>query len=116
MIAFLLLAASASAGPVLHSAEARSAAYRECIAAEHRRRPAATVVEIGRGVCARARSRLVAGVRDHVSYGWAATARTDGQARRLRAHMKQEAQSQVAAFEVKLQAWLAAKGNGLGSR
>jgi hypothetical protein len=107
MIAFLLLAATApSAGPVLYSAEARSIAYRGCIAAEHKRRPTATAAEIGRTACARARSRLVAGVRDHVSYGWAATAKTAGQARRLRAHMKLEAETEVSAFEAKLQAWL----------
>lgn len=111
MIALLLAVAAASPGPVLYSAQARSIAYRDCIAAERRRRPAA-VAEIGRRACARERSRLVAGVRDHVSFGWAATARTPGQARRLRAHMKLEAESQVAAFEGKLQAWLAGTKGG----
>jgi hypothetical protein len=107
MIALLLLAsASASPEPVLYSAEARSIAYRDCIAAGHGKRPAATVAEIGHSACARARSRLVAGVREHVSFGWAATAKTEGQARRLREQMKREAESQVAAFESKLQAWL----------
>ncbi|HEX6377109.1 MAG TPA: hypothetical protein VFZ91_15465 [Allosphingosinicella sp.] len=107
MIALLLLAAAASSpGPVLHSAEARSIAYRDCIAAERRRRPAAaTVVEIGRAACARARSRLVARVRDHVSYGWAATAKTDGQVRRLRAHMRLAAEEEVTRFEARLQTW-----------
>lgn len=110
MIAALLLAAATAAppGPVLHSAEARSLAYRECVAAEHGRRPA-TVADIGRRACARTRSRLVEGVREHISFGWAATAKTDGQLRRLRAHMKQEAESQVATFEGKVQAWLAAQ-------
>ena len=118
MIALLLLAATAaSPGPIMHSAEARSVAYRDCIAAEHVRGPgAATVVEIGRRACARERSKLVEGARDYVSYGWAATAKTDGQARRLRAHMKLEAESQVAAFEGKLQAWLAGTENAGGSR
>jgi hypothetical protein len=106
MIALLLLAAAASPGPVLHSAQAPSTAYRDCVAAEHKRRPA-PVIEIGRHACAGARSRLVERIRDHVSFGWAATAKTDGQARRLRAHMKQEAESQVAGFEGKLQEWLA---------
>ncbi|MEA3064062.1 MAG: hypothetical protein QOJ27_497 [Sphingomonadales bacterium] len=107
MIAWLLLAAaSASPGPVLYAAEARSIAYRDCVAAGHAKRPAATMAEIGRAACARSRSRLVAGVREHVSFGWAATARTERQARRLRAQMKLEAESQVAAFEDKLQAWL----------
>ena len=107
MIALLLLAASSPA-PVLYSAETRSNAYRDCIAAEHKRRPAAaTVAEIGGKACARARSRLVAEVRAQVSFGWAATAKTKGQARRLRAHMRQEAESRVVAFEGKLQAWLA---------
>jgi hypothetical protein len=108
MSALLLLAlASASQTPVLYAAEARSIAYRDCVAAGHGRRPDATVEEIGRAACARARSRLVARVRDYISFGWAETARTDGQARRLRAHMKAEAESQVAAFDGKLQAWLA---------
>jgi hypothetical protein len=107
MIAFLLLAAaSASSGPVLYSAEARSIAYRDCIAAGHAKRPAATMAEIGRAACARARSRLVAGVREHVSFGWAATARTDRQARGLREQMKLEAEAQVAAFEARLRTWL----------
>jgi hypothetical protein len=106
MIALLLAAAALSPPPVLYSAEARSIAYRDCIAAGRERRPAATVAEIGRAACARLRSRLVAGVREHVSFGWAATARTDGQARRLRAQLKLDSESQVAAFEGKLQAWL----------
>ena len=115
MIAAFLLAAATAAppGPVLHSAAARSIAYRECVAAEHRRRPT-QVYEIGRRACARARSRLVEGVREHDSFGWAATAKTPGQARRLRAHMRQEAESQVAAFESKLQAWLAETENVRG--
>jgi hypothetical protein len=107
MIALLFLApVPASPGPVLYSAETRSIAYRNCIAAGHEKRPTAPVDEIGRAACARVRSRLVAGVREHDSFGWAATAKTEGQARRLREHLKQEAESQVAAFEVKLQAWL----------
>ncbi len=113
MIALLLAAAAASPGPVMYTSEVRSIAFRECIAVERRRR-SATVIEIGRGPCARARSRLVAGVRDHVSYGWAATAKTGGQARRLRAHMRQEAETQVTAFEGKLQAWLAETENNRG--
>ena len=51
----LLAAAAASPGPVLYSAQARSIAYRDCIAAEHKRRPA-PVAEIGRRACARART------------------------------------------------------------
>jgi hypothetical protein len=114
MIAFLLLAAAASPGPIMHSAQAPSTAYRDCVAAAHKRRPA-TVAEIGRHACAAARSRLVERVRDHVSFGWAATARTDGQARRLRVYMKQEAESQVAGFETRLQDWLAgAEKGGVG--
>jgi hypothetical protein len=108
---FLLAATAPSPGPVLYAAQARSIAYRDCVAAEARRRPA-TVAEIGRNACGQARSRLVAGVRDHVSFGWAATARTSGQARRLRAQLKEQAQAQVAAFEGKLQAWLAETEGG----
>ena len=107
MIALLFLAAmAASPGPVLYSAQSESNAYRDCVAAAYKRRPA-TVVEIGRRDCARARSRLVAGVRDHVSFGWAATAKTGGQLRRLRAHLRQEAETEVATFETRLQTWLA---------
>jgi hypothetical protein len=106
MIALLFALATVSSTPVLYTAEARSVAYRDCIEAEHLRKPAATVEEIGRGACARARSRLVAGVREHISFGWAATAKTDRQEHRLRAHMKEEAESQVGAFEGKLQEWL----------
>ena len=118
VIALLLLAAgAASPAPVLHSAEARSIAYRDCVTAQHRRRPAAaSVAQIGRGPCAAARSKLVARVDDFVSYGWAATAKTERQARRLRAHQKQQAEAQVAAFEGKLQAWLAEPESGHGDR
>jgi hypothetical protein len=107
MIAFLFLASTAaSPAPVLYAAEARSIAYRDCIVAARTRRADATVVEIGRTACARARSRLVAGVRDRVSYGWAATAKTDGQARRLRSHLKAEAETQVVAYDRRVQEWL----------
>ncbi|HEX8665278.1 MAG TPA: hypothetical protein VF744_14750 [Beijerinckiaceae bacterium] len=110
MIVLLLVAAAAtSPAPVLYAAQARSIAYRDCVAAQARRRPA-TVAEIGRGACGRARSRLVEGVRDHVSFGWAATAKTAAQSRRLKAQLKLEAESQVAAFDDKLQAWLAETG------
>lgn len=111
MIALALLAAAAaSPPPVMYAAQSRSIAYRDCVAAEHRRR-SATVVAIGRGDCARARSRLVEEVRDHVSYGWAAAAKTSGQARRLRAQLKLEAEAQVVAFEAKLQAWISLEGS-----
>ena len=105
MIAFLLLAA-ASPAPVLYSAEPQSIAYRACIAAER---------EIAAKACARARSRLVAEVRARISFGWAATAKTTGQSRRLRAHMRQEAEAQVVAFEGELQAWLAGTETHRGS-
>jgi hypothetical protein len=112
MIPFLLLAAAAaSPAPVLYAAQTQSIAYRGCIAAEHERRPASPVVEIGRKACARTRSRLVAEVRAQISFGWAATAKTKGQAHRLRAHMKQEAESRVAAFETRLQDWLEPDGS-----
>lgn len=114
MIALLLLAAAAPA-PVLYSAEPRSIAYRRCIAAEHGRR-AGPVTGIGRRACARDRSRLVAGVRDHISYGWAATAKTSGQARRLRAQLKLDAEAEVVAFESRLQAWLAETEDAGGTR
>ena len=109
MIALLLFAA-ASPAPVLYSAEPQSIAFRECVAAERHKSPAATVADIGGNACAHARSRLVAEVRARISFGWAATARTASQARRLRAHMRQEAEAQVAAFETRLQAWLAGGG------
>lgn len=115
MALLLLAAASASPAPVLYSAQTRSIAYRDCIAAEARRRPA-TVAEIGRNACGRARSRLVAGVRGHVSFGWAATAKTPGQSRRLKAQLKLEAEKQVVAYEGKLQSWLAGTEDAGGSR
>jgi hypothetical protein len=114
MIALALLAAAAaSPAPVLYAAQTRSIAYRDCVAEERGRRPA-TVAEIGRGACARARARLVADVRDHVSFGWAAAAKTPGQARRLRAQLKVEAESRVAAYEGKLQAWLTETEGSVG--
>ncbi|HEX8222293.1 MAG TPA: hypothetical protein VF605_00595 [Allosphingosinicella sp.] len=109
MIALLFLAAAAAPVPVLYSAQSQSEAYRACVAAGYQRRPA-PVVEIGRGDCARARSRLLAEVRDHVSFGWAATAKTSGQARRLRAQLRLEAEAQVTGFEGKLQAWFVETG------
>ena len=116
MIALLLVATTLlSPAPVMYAAQARSIAYRDCVATEHGRRPAA-VAEIGRRACARERSRLVADVRDHVSFGWAATAKTGGQARRLRAQLKVEAEARVADFESKLQSWLAETENAGGSR
>jgi hypothetical protein len=114
--AALFLAAAASPAPVIPFATARSVAYRDCVAAEVGRRSGSSVVQIGRGACARARSRLVAQVYDHIGYGWAATAKTGGQARRVRAHMKSKAQEEVAGFETKLEAWLAGSEGADGRR
>jgi hypothetical protein len=94
--------------PVVPLAASRSVAYRDCVAAERKRRPGgAGIAEIGRGACARARSKLVEQVYRNISHGWAATARTSGQARRLRAQLKAQAQAEVAGFEGKVEAWLA---------
>jgi len=106
----MLLAAAAnlSPGPSLSAAEPRSIAYRECVAAERRRRPAASVAEIGRGACAGARSKLVSAVRSRIGYGWSAAPKTDAQARRMRAQLDRSAADMVARFEEDLQAWLTA--------
>jgi hypothetical protein len=110
MIAALVLAATPLPAPVIPLAAARSAAYRDCIASERERRPGADAAAIGRGTCARARSKLAGQVYKNISHGWAATARTSGQARRLRAQLKAQTEAEVAGFESKIQAWLAATG------
>jgi hypothetical protein len=107
MIVALLLAAASAAPvpPIVPYAEGRSIAYRSCVTAQRARR-AAPVAEIGRGACGRARSRLLAEVRDHVGYGWLATAKTPGQSRRMRAQLRENAEQVVARYDADLQAWL----------
>ena len=81
ILALLLAAATANApAPVLHYAEARSIAYRSCVAAEHRRRPALTVAQIGRGRCAGTRSKLFGADHAYVRYGWRAVRKDARQA------------------------------------
>jgi hypothetical protein len=108
LAALIAAAAPASPGPVVPYAEARSIAYRDCVAAEQGRRPAPPpVARIGRSACARTRSRLLSAVHDHVGYGWLATAKTAGQAKRMRAQLKRSAAEALGRFEGEVQAWLA---------
>ena len=116
MLLALLAAATPVAAPVVPYAEARSSAYRDCVVEEQRRRPALTVAQIGRRSCGRARSKLVAAARDHVAYGWLATAKSAGQARRLKAQLKVNAEAEVVRFETRVQAWLAGTESAGGGR
>jgi hypothetical protein len=115
MIIALILAAASPAPPVpvVPYAPAQSAAYRDCVAAELRRRPAgASVAQVGRGACAGKRSKLFSTVKSHLGYGWAATAKTAGQSKRMKAQLKQNAEDAVTRFEGELRAWLAGSGGG----
>ena len=111
MIVALLIASAtaAPAGPVVPYAPAQSAAFRDCVSAQHARRPA-PVPQIGRGACAAKRSKLVTRVRSHLGYGWAATAKTAGQSKRLKAQLRLNAEQAVARYEVELQTWLGTGG------
>ena len=116
MIVALLLAAAASnaPAPVIHFAETRSVAYRNCVVAEHRQRPALTVAQIGRGRCAGARAKLFSAAHSYVRYGWRTVPKSDGAARRLKAQHKVNAETEVVRFEAALQAWLGGKESGDG--
>ena len=116
MILSLLIAATAPAlsAPVLPYAQARSVAYRDCVAAEHRRRPAAALAQIGHGPCAGKRSRLFSDVHGHIGYGWRATAKTDRQEKRLKAQLRANAEAEVVRFETLLRDWLSTGGGGGG--
>jgi hypothetical protein len=107
MIVALLLAVAAPA-PVLHYAEARSIAYRTCIVAEHRKRPASTVAQIGRERCSGARAKLFDSAHSHVRYGWRAVRMNARQAQRLKAQHKVNAETEIVRYETALQAWLGA--------
>jgi hypothetical protein len=110
MIVALLLAATASSpAPVLHYAEARSIAYRNCIVAEHRKRAASTVAQIGRERCSGARAKLFDSAHSHVRYGWRAVRMNARQAQRLKAQHKVNAETEVVRFEAALQAWLSSQ-------
>jgi hypothetical protein len=116
ILATLIAASLASARPSIGYAEARSAAYRDCIAAERSRGAGASAAEIGRGKCARPRSRLLSDVREHLGFGWIAAAKSDGQAKRMRLALRANAEEAVARFEGEVQAWLAANGGGHATR
>jgi hypothetical protein len=103
--AIFLAAATAASAPVVPYAPAQSAAYRDCVSAQHARRPA-PVPQIGRGACASKRSKLFSRVKSHLGYGWAATAKTAGQSKRMKAQLKANAEVAVARYETELQAWL----------
>ena len=116
ILALLLAAASASvapAPPIVPYASAQSAAYRDCVAAEQRRR-AAAVAQIGRGPCAAKRSKLFSRVKSHLGYGWGATAKTVGQSKRMKAQLKLNAEQAVARYEADLQVWLGTGGSDGG--
>ena len=109
MIVLFLAAVSATAAPpVVPYASVPSAAYRDCVSAQHARSPA-PVARIGRGACAGKRSKLLSRVKSHLGYGWAATAKTTGQSKRMKAQLKLNAEQAVARYEADLQAWLAAR-------
>jgi len=117
MIVALLIAASAAAtaAPVVPYAPAQSAAYRDCVSAQHARRPA-PVPQIGRGACASKRSKLFSRVKSHLGYGWAATAKTAGQSKRMKAQLKANAEVAVARYETELQAWLSTAPHALSQK
>ena len=117
MIAALLFAAAsvAPAPPIVPYASAQSAAYRDCVAAEQRRKPA-PVARIGRGPCAGKRAKLFSRVKSHLGYGWAATAKTAGQSKRMKAQLKLNSEQAVSRYEADLQAWLTAPGGSDGGR
>jgi len=107
ILALLLASATANAPtPVLHYAETRSIAYRNCVAAEHKRRPALTVAQIGRGRCSAARSKLFSEAHSYVRYGWRAVRKDARQARAMQAQHKVNAENEITRFETALQAWL----------
>lgn len=114
MIVALLLAASNAPVPVLHYAEARSVAYRNCVVAEHRQRPTLTVAQIGRGRCSAARAKLVDAAHSYVRYGWRAVRMNSRQAQRLKNQHKVNAETEVVRFETALQAWLGGTESGDG--
>jgi hypothetical protein len=105
IILFLAAASAASSPPVVPYASVQSAAYRDCVLSQHARSPA-PVARIGRGACAGKRSKLISRVKTHLGYGWAATAKTTGQSRRMKAQLKLNAEQAVARYETELQTWL----------
>ena len=115
MIVALLVAASTvpQVAPVVPYASAPSAAYRDCVSAQHAR-SRAPVAQIGRGPCASKRSKLFSRVKSHLGYGWAATAKTTGQWKRMKAQLKLNAEQAVARYEADLQAWLGSGGSDGG--
>ena len=108
MIVALLLAAAAAniPAPVLHYAEERSIAYRNCVVAGHKQRPSLTIAQIGRGRCAGARSKLFSAAHSYVRYGWRAVRMNTRQAQRLKAQHKINAEAEIVRFETALEAWL----------
>src|SRR5688500_17418320 len=114
LVALLAAAAStASPAPVVPYASATSAAYRDCVSAQHARSHA-PVTQIGRGPCASKRSKLVSRVKSHLGYGWAATAKTTGQWKRMKTQLKLNAEQAVVRYEADLQAWLGKRGSDGG--
>ena len=110
---FLAALSAATAAPVVPYASAPSAAYRDCVSAQHAHSHA-PVAQIGHGPCASKRSKLVSRVKSHLGYGWAATAKTTGQWKRMKAQLKLNAEQAVARYEADLQAWLGTGGSDGG--
>ncbi len=107
IIALLLAAAAASApAPVLHFAETKSVAYRNCIVAEHRARPALTVEQIGRGRCASTRAKLFEAAHSYVRYGWRTVPKSGRQAKALKAQHRLNAEAEIVRFEIAMQYWI----------
>ena len=105
IVVFLAAVSATAAPPVVPYASVPSAAYRDCISAQHAQRPA-PVSQIGHGPCAGKRAKLFSRVKTHLGYGWAATARTTGQSKRMKAQLKLNAEQAVVRYEADLQAWL----------
>lgn len=107
IVAFLIAVAALNApAPVLHYAQAHSTAFRDCVLAEHGRRPALTVAQIGKGRCSGPRAKLFADAHSYVRYGWRGVPKSAGAAKRLKAQHKINAETEVTRFEAALEAWL----------
>jgi hypothetical protein len=113
LLVALAVASATTPAPVMPYASAQSVAYRDCVAAQHARRPA-PVAQIGHGACAGKRSKLFSRVKSHLGYGWAATAKTVGQSKRMKAQLRLNAEQAVARYEADLQAWLGTGGSDGG--
>jgi hypothetical protein len=113
IVVFLAAVSATAAPPVVPYAPAQSAAYRDCVTAQHARRPA-PVTQIGHGACAAKRSKLFSRVKTHLGYGWAATAKTASQSKRMKAQLKLNAEQAVTRYDAEVQTWLGTGGSDGG--